>query len=164
MRRLAAPLALTVLLLSGCAGAPGAVPLPTDAAEGPTPSTTPSATPTSTAPASPQPTGTPTAPPVEFTADQLVELCVERTVPYFKDPELNLRTEEAQVLRREIDPPWMVHIPGTGSKAPEVAALCVIGGTPDVPDVYIAVASLPLTEKQFQHVLVSNEPFFRLAE
>lgn len=101
----------------------------------------------------------PTAPVEEdFTEAQLIELCIAETTPYHSDPELELYADQGRVYPRQVDPPWLIYVPGHNSLAPEVASLCIIGGTPADPFIDVALATGPMSEEQIQESVNSNAP------
>lgn len=148
---LAAVLALGAVTLAGCASgtAPTSTMTPTDAvpSSSPAPSlATPSA---SSAPDSPaEGYGA-------FTAEGLVQICIDATRSAFADG-TQFDTAGVRIERRTVEPEWLVLVPAQTSGLPGEAQ-CTIGGTPTNPDIGLSSASIErLPEEQIQKLIAGQ--------
>ncbi|MBE7954982.1 hypothetical protein ABTZ44_00135 [Microbacterium oxydans] len=145
---LGAALALGAVTLAGCASgsAPTSSAVPTST---PAPAVSPSTT------SEPAPTPTPSSSSGDFgdfTATQLVEICVDSTRSGFAG-DVQFDSAASRIEHRSVTPEWLVIVPAQTSGF-QGEAQCTIGGSPSNPDIGLSSASIErLPEDQIQKLI-----------
>ncbi|MFJ6428314.1 MULTISPECIES: hypothetical protein [Microbacterium] len=146
---LGAVLALGAVALAGCAsGSTPSSAIPTSSSN-PTPGPSATSEPT----AAPTPTPSPSSAEFgEFTADELVTICIDATRSGFAG-DVQFDSASSRIEHRNVSPDWLVLVPAQTAGF-EGEAQCTIGGTPSSPDIGLSSASIErLPEDQIQKLI-----------
>ncbi len=144
---LGAALALGAVALAGCAS--GSTPSSTIPTSSPIPSSSSSPIPSPSSNPASGPSSTVFG---DFTASELVEICVDATRSGFAG-DVQFDSASSRIEHRNVTPEWLVIVPAQTSGF-QGEAQCTIGGSPTSPDIGLSSASIErLPEDQIQKLI-----------